>query len=218
MPDCMWRTASETSRRRARCCRAWRRSRPDQSRARESAWSRRPAASRTGRVQFVDVILVDHRLVKPAQAGGDLLRQLRLAVVKQPGQEEAEQARQNRDSGKDQFSRVTSLRLGPSVSAPESQLRPADVRIQRRSRLSEIQGREISRNDCCRPAIPERRPNRRPRRATPASPAEPPSPSDSRGCRHVHGRVAHARRVGVQSCAVVVMRSPPSRDTPRRKS
>ena len=44
-----------------------------------------------GRVQFVDVILVHYRLVKASQPSRDPLRQLRVAIVEQPGQQEPEQ-------------------------------------------------------------------------------------------------------------------------------
>src|SRR6185312_11943780 len=57
-------------------------------------------------------ILVDYRLIKVSQPSRNLLRQLRIAVIKQPGQQEPQQPRENRNAGKDQFSRMTSLRLG----------------------------------------------------------------------------------------------------------
>ena len=70
-----------------------------------------------GRVQFVDVILVDDRLVEPSQPSRDLLRQLRVAIVKQPGQQKPKQSSENRNPGKDQLRRMTSLRFGPFVAS-----------------------------------------------------------------------------------------------------
>src|SRR4029079_14844829 len=65
-----------------------------------------------GRVQFVDVILMHHSLVKAAQARRDSLRQLRVAIVEQPGQAKPEQPGEYRNPGKDQLRRMTRLRLG----------------------------------------------------------------------------------------------------------
>ena len=82
------------------------------------------------RVQLVDVILVNHRLVKASQAGRDLLRQLRIAVVKQPGQEKSEQSGKNRNPGEDQLGRMPSLRFGAFRLFFRSRNRPRGLQRQ----------------------------------------------------------------------------------------
>ena len=73
------------------------------------------------RVEFVDVILVHHGVVKAAKRGGDLLRQARgLLIVEQPRQDESEQTRPPPRSREAAILCLTSLRLGPSSLAASS--------------------------------------------------------------------------------------------------
>src|SRR5580658_9385681 len=51
-----------------------------------------------GRINFVDVILVQNRVVKAAEAVSDLLRKIGFADVKNPGESEAEERNQDGDS------------------------------------------------------------------------------------------------------------------------